>query len=506
MRNMATAVSILMLIISFGPATSWADDPMPPPWRGKARTTFQNWTFDDDDNPALPEDAANPWGDPLAYISVVEPIGAGWVDYLLGRSGIWGDLEEIELDIANIDDPLGRKEVWIQITYYHPPSDIPVVDIPGGVYLDATTIMLETYGYGSWFVGQQIWEMVPNPDSETVYITADPSWGMTIDQIVVDTACFPEKPFITDVARNAAGNVEITWTSSSSYTYSVEVSTSPYDYDEEIMTWVYQESGIPGGVTATTWEDTLTPTIPGLKFYRIYAEGPTDQKADDTVGMMVISLVSGRNMVSSPFEPYPEGGGTPGESTLDKIVGDQLTGHPVSQWASDQIHAWDADAQTYILAWLRAGQGWRAWDSMDNPPTFGLDADKGYWFIINNTPTNVAFFGRVSKTDREMEMKMNRNMAGTCFPVNCPLISSNLVESGFTGHDVSQWASDKLEFWDAAVQTYVGVWYRLGQGWRAWDSMDDPPAPPYDTIDPGEGWWVTVNNTPFTWTYPVPPR
>jgi len=75
-----------------------------------------------------------------------------------------------------------------------------------------------------------------------------------------------------------------------------------------------------------------------------------------------------------------------------------------------------------------------------------------------------------------------------------------------TGHAVSQWASDKLEFWNAAGQTYVGVWYRAGQGWRAWDSMDNPPAAPYDEIDRCEGWWIKVNNTPFTWTYKAPPN
>jgi len=75
-----------------------------------------------------------------------------------------------------------------------------------------------------------------------------------------------------------------------------------------------------------------------------------------------------------------------------------------------------------------------------------------------------------------------------------------------TGHAVSQWASDKIEFWNAAAQTYVGVWYRTGLGWRAWDSMDNPPSAPYDAIDPCEGFWIKVNNTPFTWMYKAPPN
>ena len=500
----------------------------------------------------------------------------------------------------------------------------------------------------------------------------------------------PVKPVITDMERSS---MSITFTSVEGAPYKIESSQDPYDYtDEENMTWVEEET-IAGAADQTTWTDASPPTAASSeKYYRVWAISESaafsDVKADDTVGLKVVAMANARNMVSSPFEPYPDvdhpsriivsedfedntdgrfenlncdldfnltqemimditlnawfyawdriyqavpawdppppydltgativydekwvfdteggardftnqilifrmysgyyddgsmtwsltgyedwsyapetadngvwnthtrvqgtgaisdyGGGVydpssiyywrwygtdwdwdnnddeihlrdfkalapvfMGESTLDKIVGNQLTGHPVSQWASDQVSAWDADAQTYVLAWLRAGQGWRAWDSMDDPPTFGLDADKGYWFTINNTPTNVTFFGRVAKANRTIPMKANRNMAGTCFPVSCALTSSNLVGSGFTGHPVSQWASDKLEFWNAAGQTYVGVWYRAGGGWRAWDDMNNPPAFPYDAIDPGEGWWTTVNNTPFTWTYKVPPR
>ena len=75
MGNVMTAFSTALLILACGLTSAWPDDIMAPPWRGKARTTFQSWTFDDDDNPALPEDVANPWGDPLAHISVVDYFG-----------------------------------------------------------------------------------------------------------------------------------------------------------------------------------------------------------------------------------------------------------------------------------------------------------------------------------------------------------------------------------------------------------------------------------------------
>jgi hypothetical protein len=506
----------------------------------------------------------------------------------------------------------------------------------------------------------------------------------------LDAIVAPAKPVIADMNR---GSMSITFTTNSAFTYRVESSTSPYDYNEANMTWANEVTGIAGIDDLYTWTDAAPPTTAGSeKYYRVYAsDGINESKADDTVGLQVFAMGLNRNMVSIPFEPYPpvltlacdqqitgsacwttvaqdafqwvvspsygtfeddgtdkfvrthipdtcgfwagymriyfevdgcigsldastygkmefdirmyqspgdttvsrqiqtyittydacpghgyldraftgpiyytdlaaaypawehitidlntltgSGAGftvadldaitiiTPGcddggmsgenyiemkdlkvtigpergESTLDKIIGNQLTGHPVSQFASDQVAAWDASAQTYILAWLRAGMGWRAWGSMDDPPTFGFNADEGYWVTINNSATNVTLFGRVPapQTVRTMPLLANRNMVGTSKPTSTTLAASDLVNDGFTGHPVSQFASDKLEFWNAAAQTYVGVWYRSGAGWRAWDDMVNPPAPPYDTFDPGEGFWLTVNNTPFTWTLPV---
>jgi hypothetical protein len=252
------------------------------------------------------------------------------------------------------------------------------------------------------------------------------------------------------------------------------------------------------------------PAIGPEKYYRVFVEGPCGNRvySPDTLGGMSLWLGLNRNMVSSPFEPYPDGGlsggGLMGLASLDKIVDAQLTGHVVSQWASDQIWAWDPVAQTYIGAWYRT-MGVPQWlDFYTNgPPLFGIQSDRGYWFTINNSAVDGVFFGRVSKVSRIMGCLANRNMLGSCFPVMCLFNECNLAGSGFTGHPVSQWASDKVEFWLSGPQTYYGVWYRTGIGWMEWDSMVNPPARDFY---PTEGFWVTVNNTAFIWTYPVPPR
>ena len=483
-----------------------AEDLFQPHWRGKSRTTFQNWTFDDGDNPAAPEQMTNPYGNALAQM-VVHPVGGGWSwDEILNRYGVWGDLTNMDIAVDNLADTNGRKEVRIQITYYHPPSDLPVIDIPFGTFLSDQTVHLEVYGFGSWFLLQEVWEIDPNPAGETINITTDPGWGMTIDQVVVDTACFPAAPFIRDVERNALGNVEITWTSDSAYSYSVEVSTGPYDYNEAGMTWTRQAVGVPGSAATTTWQDDQTPAS-GMKFYRIYAEGPEDQKAGDTVGMIVLELAVGRNMISSPFEPYPEGGVTPeqtgqiGASTLDKVIGGQLTGSGFSKFFSDTVEVWDNISANYVRAWYNAGSNkWEDWDTPAADPQFGWYADVGYWATILafNPPKDVMLFGRVSPTDREIDIDVGRNLVGSCFPLDTALEDTGLVDSGFTGGFIN-FFSDTVEFWNNAAGTYDRFWHdTTASEWKEWlgGGLRD--------IRPGDAFWVTVLafNSPFTWTYP----
>jgi hypothetical protein len=322
----------------------------------------------------------------------------------------------------------------------------------------------------------------------------------------------PRPPKIDDMIRWTTGEFEIFWSTVPGAIYGVESSTDPYDqnYDENMMIWVDEIVGIigPGGIIS--WVDLNTPPAIGPeKYYRVFVEDVCGQRhyAADTVGGMSLQLGINRNMVSSPFEPYPDGGlgggGVMGQASLDKIVDFQLTGHPVSPWASDQIWAWDPILQTYIGAWLNMVVGQWLDFYTNGPPLFGIQSDRGYWFTINNVQVDGVLFGRVSKTNRVLPCLMNRNMHGSCFPVMCLFNECNLVGSGFTGHPVSQWASDKVEFWDAVLQTYYGVWYRTGVGWMEWGSMVNPPARDFY---PTEGFWITVNNAVFIWTYPVPPR
>jgi hypothetical protein len=274
------------------------------------------------------------------------------------------------------------------------------------------------------------------------------------------------------------------------------------------MTWTNEVTGLASGGTTTSWTDTA---VAAEKYYRVYTEVPAgDLKADDTVGQMTISIKQGRNMVSSPFEPYPVGGGTPGASTLDKIVGNQLTGHAFNKAQSDTIEIWLNASAQYKRAWFDNSPlpgTWVDWDVVA-PPAFGMDADKGYWFnIIGAHPAkNVIFCGRVSKANRSIPIAKNRNLVGSCFPVSCTLAKSGLVASGFTGHAFNKAQSDNVEFWKNPGAVYERFWFDnspLPGSWQPWNVGD-----PMRDIKAGDGIWVNLlpSRLGFTWSYPVPPR
>ena len=186
-----------LLSFAFLPARVVADDLslFQPAWRGQQGTTYQQWTFDDEDNPAVPENILNSYGMASADITVKEN-GAGWQESLITapeRTGVWVDLDAVSLEIDNSPEALPYKEIWLQVTYYEGSAHPPDVAIAGAQLLrTASQDIGPTDPVGnSWIVQHSRWRLEPNPTHEA--ITLAPSgqpFGMTIDQIVVDTICF----------------------------------------------------------------------------------------------------------------------------------------------------------------------------------------------------------------------------------------------------------------------------------------------------------------------------
>jgi hypothetical protein len=322
-----------------------------------------------------------------------------------------------------------------------------------------------------------------------------------------------QPPVIDDVFRNPNNTLTITWTGGGMTTYTIESSTMPYDpnYNEAAMVWVIEASGMG----MTSWTDPFPPPGPFEKYYRVYASIPWVGivYGPDTVGARSAICNPGRNLVSSPLEPYPDGGlsggGTMGIASLNKIVGNQLTGHGFNQALSDTIEIWNNITASYSRAWFDNSPlpgTWVNWGG--GAPVFGINADKGYWLSIltGHPPKKVVLCGRVSKVNRFVPISIGRNLVGSCFPVSCPLSQSNLVGSGFTGHGFNKALSDNVEFWNNPMATYERFWFDTTPGpgsWQPWIT-----GQPLRIIMPGDGIWVNVLTThsPFAWTYLVPPR
>jgi hypothetical protein len=131
----------LALVVLAASAAATASEPIPadPPWRtdppGLSGTTYQKWTFDDDDNPAAPEILYNPNGGVQAALTVggQEPyLGPYWYLEVDGAGGVWyaSPLTRLNLTIPN--SPVIAREIWIEVGYKGQIDDYSFVSVGGG--------------------------------------------------------------------------------------------------------------------------------------------------------------------------------------------------------------------------------------------------------------------------------------------------------------------------------------------------------------------------------------
>jgi hypothetical protein len=178
--------------------------------RNEEGATWQEWHFDDDDNPAPPEQFDNPFGVnlcPEADISLGDEahnFPPGWSELWNGREGVWhSDVTEITLTIPNDPTERERKEVWVEVGFRGnllPDERYP--DYPQETYGPKITSSSDAYevkeldtivdlfldGWKRLIIG---WEITPNVTDETIYLAFHNS-GADIDYVIVDTICVPE--------------------------------------------------------------------------------------------------------------------------------------------------------------------------------------------------------------------------------------------------------------------------------------------------------------------------
>jgi len=183
-----------------------ADDPYAPPWRGTTGSTFQEWRFSTNSNPAAPETWSNPFGVPSAAINWAPPFGGtGWYNIMPGVYGTaqgWWDIAIGSIVLSIINHPnLGvntSKDIQVQVIYWDDISAAPGVLVtpaatpPRSWFVSKTTTLVEHvvvngHVMGDWNRDLWILHVDPNLNSETITVWGDPSMGSQIDKIVVDT-------------------------------------------------------------------------------------------------------------------------------------------------------------------------------------------------------------------------------------------------------------------------------------------------------------------------------
>jgi len=197
---------VMVILASETVISALAHDVFVPCWRGQAATSFQEWRFATAATPADPEAVANSFGFPKAAIAPNFDGGAeGWKYQFSGtgfgtaQSNYWdmGPGGTITLTIPNRTESAAGsfKYIWLQITEFYDNStyfySTPSFTSPSGAtQIGATTrqVVESVLNSGDWYVSQSVWRVAPNPDGETIVITA-PADGAVIDQVVVDTRC-----------------------------------------------------------------------------------------------------------------------------------------------------------------------------------------------------------------------------------------------------------------------------------------------------------------------------
>jgi len=183
---MVMSARLIMVLCVLGAATVHAHDRVQPAWRGQDRTTYQQWRFDNDANPAVPDVMNNSYGGATAAIAVGE-FGEGWIDSLgfSEQTGIW-DLGIEGTILVNISSA-ECNEIWVQVTYFKLFGAAPNVIVPRADYVGGQTVLVEDTGLGTaWYLAQSMWQFEQAADSVEIIIRADTE-GSSVDQIVVDT-------------------------------------------------------------------------------------------------------------------------------------------------------------------------------------------------------------------------------------------------------------------------------------------------------------------------------
>ncbi len=201
-------------MLLFPTANVWADDILPPEWRGEYSTTSQYWEFSDwQPNPIAPDGSplgGKPWL-PSTQLTVIPGPDMEWIpEDASGRQGIWPLSGEIRVIVDNHEPPNEFKWMWVQLTWQpQDQGDVPILDefdpLPDPQY--EPQIVLEESLSDGWYGTIYEWRIYPNPVDEIFRI----SGNINVDQLVIDTWCIPEPGTLVLLVTAGLGLLLFAW-------------------------------------------------------------------------------------------------------------------------------------------------------------------------------------------------------------------------------------------------------------------------------------------------------
>ena len=188
--KMKKILTVCMLVFLTAGPIAFADDLFPPLWRGAEGSTYQAWSFSDNNLTPAPDVVDNDFGDPLLRVTPIS--GGDWIP----DPGAWPLSGEIDVYIPNWQDPRPEKEIWIQLTWEATDVDDflpnePVVGVTSNPLFELMQMSrtdFEQQFAADWNQSLFKIKLYPNPFEEWITIKGD----IMVDQLVIDTYCTPE--------------------------------------------------------------------------------------------------------------------------------------------------------------------------------------------------------------------------------------------------------------------------------------------------------------------------
>ena len=187
-------VIVCVVAILVSSATAFAEDLLPPVWRGLDGTTLQIWEFDTPDWELVPPNNVdgNPYGDPLLQVDT--PLD--WIPDDQGRIGVWPLFGELNVYLPNDPAPNDEKLMRIQLTW-KPGDNNPSPFVPSMPAIAVVPFSDITMTVAESIQLENGWEtmvldivMHPNPPEEWVTVEGD----ILVDELVIDTYCWVPEP------------------------------------------------------------------------------------------------------------------------------------------------------------------------------------------------------------------------------------------------------------------------------------------------------------------------